>query len=309
MRQYLKLVETILRDGYYTQDRTATGTINLPSFQYRIDMKDQDGMVEGFPLLTTKRMSLKSIYEELIWKLKGDTNIKFLIQNGNHIWTEWPFLNWLKQTNQFDTLPMWKDDEKSDYSDEWKERKHLFERLILDDQDFCSRWGELGTTYGKLFRNFHGVDQLREAQRLIREEPTSRRIIISLWDPTAETLLPPCPCFYQFTVEGNKLHLHLYQRSADVFLGVPYNTAQDALFLVLMARSCGLKAGSLTHTFNNAHLYKNHIDQARIQIARIPKQLPKLLVRGAKDILQYQFSELELIGYAPQAHIRGAVSI
>ena len=295
MKNYLQLLRAIKERGVETSDRTGTGTLTLPGYHYTCPLyMDNDGIIHNFPLLTTKKVSLKSVFEELMWKLQGDTNIRYLLEHNNHIWTEWPFQKWLKKTGQLDKIQMWADEEKTRYSDEWIQKKAEFEQKILNDSDFCSKWGNLGKTYGYQFRNFGaldmdinipkslkkkfsssdmealclanpGKDQLMEAVHLIKENPESRRIIISLWNPNEldeeSTLLPPCPAFYQFFAnEDGMLHLNLYQRSCDTFLGIPYNTAQDALFLCMMAQVTGRKPGVFNHMFGDAHIYLNHLD-------------------------------------------------
>lgn len=344
MKQYLELLQAILDNGVKTGDRTGTGTYTLPGYHYTCEMyQDEEGVIKNFPLLTTKRMSLKSVFEELIWKLNGDTNIRFLVEHNNHIWTEWPFKKWLETTNQTKLLGhMWKDDQKSDYSDDWKEAKKAFEIMILRNDDFCKKWGELGRTYGHHFRRFgevtfddfdeelqkcllfsidgpipnpfvKGKDQLMIAIDKIKNHPEDRRIIISLWNPADEnkTLLPPCPCFYQFFAnEPGMLHLNLYQRSCDTFLGVPYNTAQDALFLCLMAHVTGRKPGRFNHFFGDAHIYLNLVDQVKEQLTRTPHPLPSIRLNpDVKNILDFTWDDIELKDYEHEAGIKGAVSI
>lgn len=344
MKQYLDLLQAILDNGVKTGDRTGTGTITLPGYHYLCEMwKDETGEIRNFPLLTTKKMSLKSVFEELIWKLNGDTNIRFLVEHKNHIWTEWPFKKWLQETGQTELLKnMWKDEQKSDYTDEWKAAKKGFEEKILSDEEFCKKWGELGHTYGYQFRHFgeitfddfdedmkdclifsidgpmphpfiEGRDQLMLAIDKIKNKPEDRRIIISLWNPMDEekTLLPPCPCFYQFFAnEPGMLHLNLYQRSCDTFLGVPYNTAQDALFLCLMAHVTGRKPGRFNHFFGDAHIYLNLVDQVKKQLTRTPHPLPSIRLNpDVKNILDFTWNDIELIGYEHDDHIKGAVSI
>ena len=346
MQQYLQLLRAIKERGVETSDRTGTGTLTLPGYHYTCPLyMDNDGIIHNFPLLTTKKVSLKSVFEELIWKLRGDTNIRYLLEHNNHIWTEWPFQKWLKETGQFDKIQMWADEEKTRYSDEWIQKKAEFEEKILNDSDFCRKWGNLGKTYGYQFRNFGaldihinipkslqkkkfsisdvqalclanpGKDQLMEAVHLIKDNPESRRIIISLWNPNEldeeATLLPPCPAFYQFFAnEDGMLHLNLYQRSCDTFLGVPYNTAQDALFLCMMAQVTGRKPGVFNHMFGDAHIYLNHLDQVNQQLERVPNQLPKLKINPeVKDILDFTWNDFELIDYTPQKPIKAPVSI
>ena len=346
MQQYLQLLRTIKERGVETGDRTGTGTLTLPGYLYACPLyMDNDRVIHNFPLLTTKKVSLKSVFEELMWKLQGDTNIRYLLECNNHIWTEWPFQKWLKKTGQFDKIQMWADEEKTRYSDEWIQKKAEFEQKILNDSDFCSKWGNLGKTYGYQFRKFGaldlmalnipediaekltiddmrrlheanpGKDQLMEAVHLIKDNPESRRIIISLWNPNEldekSTLLPPCPVFYQFFAnEDGMLHLHLHQRSCDTFLGVPYNTAQDALFLCMMAQVTGRKPGVFIHTFGDAHIYLNHLDQVNQQLERVPSPLPKLRINPeVKDILDFTWNDFELIDYNPQKPIKAPVSI
>ena len=345
MKNYLQLLREIKERGVETSDRTGTGTLTLPGYHYTCPLyMDNDGIIHNFPLLTTKKVSLKSVFEELIWKLRGDTNIRYLLEHNNHIWTEWPFQKWLKKTGQFGKIQMWEDEEKTRYSDEWIQKKAEFEQKILNDSDFCRKWGNLGKTYGYQFRNFGaldmdinipedlkkkfsisdvqalclanpGKDQLMEAVHLIKDNPESRRIIISLWNPNEldeeSTLLPPCPAFYQFFAnEDGMLHLNLYQRSCDTFLGVPYNTAQDALFLCMMAQVTGRKPGVFNHMFGDAHIYLNHLDQVNQQLERVPNQLPSLKINPkVKDILDFTWSDFELIDYNPQKPIKAPVSI
>ncbi len=343
MKQYLSLLKAILDNGVKTDDRTGTGTYTLPGYHYTCEMhKDEEGIIHNFPLLTTKRMSLKSVFEELIWKLRGDTNIRFLIEHNNHIWTEWPFKYWLQQTGQTKLLNnMWKDNEKSDYTDWWKRRIKQFEERILSNDSFREKWGDLGLTYGHQFRRFgevkfddldakmketlygmgrplkhpfiKGKDQLMDAINLIINNPESRRIIISLWNPqdVEKTLLPPCPCLYQFFAnEPGMLHLNLYQRSCDTFLGVPYNTAQDALFLCMMAHVTGRKPGRFNHFFGDAHIYLNLVNQVKEQLTRTPHPLPSIRLNpDVKNILDFTWDDIELISYEHDAGIKGAVSI
>ena len=351
MKNYLQLLREIKERGVETGDRTGTGTLTLPGYHYACPLyMDNDGVIHNFPLLTTKKVSLKSVFEELIWKLRGDTNIRYLLEHNNHIWTEWPFQKWLKKTGQFDKIQMWEDEAKTCYSDEWIQKKAEFEQKILNDSDFCRKWGNLGKTYGYQFRRFGaldlmalnipediaekltiddmrrlhvenrgkdqlGKDQLMEAVHLIKENPESRRIIISLWNPNEldeeSTLLPPCPAFYQFFAnEDGMLHLNLYQRSCDTFLGVPYNTAQDALFLCMMAQVTGRKPGVFNHMFGDAHIYLNHLDQVNQQLERVPSKLPSLKINPeVKDILDFTWSDFELIDYNPQKPIKAPVSI
>ncbi|MBQ9554467.1 thymidylate synthase [bacterium] len=366
MQQYLDLARTILARGVKTDDRTGTGTLAIPSYEYVCELEEENGIIKNYPLLTTKRMSLKSVFEELIWKLSGNTNIRYLVERENHIWTEWPFKKYLKANKQLDLLEnMWKDEARTDYTDEWKAAKLEFEKMILKDDAFCEKWGEIGHTYGYQFRNFgevrirdiaahtagdlhecyvvlpsvvlsngevqerrkfyfdtdadtiliSGKDQLLNTVEKIKNHPESRRIMITLWNPHDETedrtLLPPCPFLYQFFAnEEGVLHLKMVQRSCDTFLGVPYNTAQDALFLCMMAHVTGRKPGRFTHSFGDAHIYLNHIEQMKKQVTRIPHKLPSIKLNPeVKNILDFKWEDIELIDYEHDKGIKGAVSI
>ena len=335
MKQYLDLLQAILDNGVKTGDRTGTGTMTLPGYHYTCPLEmDENGIIHNFPLLTTKEVDLEQVFIELMWKLNGQTNIRPLIEKNCHIWSEWPLKKWLQETNQTDILNnMWEDEGKRKYSKTWKTAKKQFEEGILTDKKFCKKWGELGHTYGYQFRHFgevnlgdvvpflrflpirliKGKDQLMSAVDRAINKHEDRRIIISLWNPQDEnkTLLPPCPCFYQFFAnEAGMLHLNMYQRSCDTFLGVPYNTAQDALLLCLMAHVTGRKPGRFNHFFGDAHIYLNHIDQVKEQISRTPHQLPSIRLNpNVKDILDFTWEDIELIGYEHDAAIRGAVSI
>lgn len=349
MRQYQELERSILLGGVNTSDRTGTGTKTLPGFFYSCPLNKLDnGIIEKFPLLTTKFVSLQSVFEELIWKLRGDTNIKYLVERNNHIWTEWPFKAYLLATNQKSVIDnMWADEKKNNFSDEWKIKKKEFEKQIISNEEFNQKWGNLGKTYGYNFRRYgelkvkdleysakealllagmteetivrKGKDQLIEAIELIQNNPESRRIIITLWDPQTNdinnTLLPPCPTFYQFFAnDEGYLHMNMYQRSCDTFLGVPYNTAQDALLLCLISHITGKKPGKFNHMFGDAHIYLNHIHQVETQLQRVPFELPKIKISDSiktlDDILNSSYKDaIELIDYNHYDSIKGAVSI
>lgn len=335
MNVYFNLLQAILDNGVKTGDRTGTGTMTLPGYHYTCPLEmDENGIIHNFPLLTTKEVDLEQVFIELMWKLNGQTNIRPLIEKNCHIWSEWPLKKWLQETNQTDILNnMWEDEGKTKYSKTWKTAKKQFEERILTDKKFCKKWGELGHTYGYQFRHFgevnlgdvvpflrflpirliKGKDQLMSAVDRTKNKPEDRRIIISLWNPQDEnkTLLPPCPCFYQFFAnEAGMLHLNMYQRSCDTFLGVPYNTAQDALLLCLMAHVTGRKPGRFNHFFGDAHIYLNHIDQVKEQISRTPHQLPSIRLNpNVKDILDFTWEDIELIGYEHEKAIRAPVSI
>ena len=264
MKQYLDLLNHILADGTIKHDRTGTGTKSVFGYQMRFNLED------GFPLLTTKKLHLKSIIHELLWFLNGDTNVRYLQENGVRIWNEWADEN-----------------------------------------------GNLGHVYGYQWRSwpdFDGgsIDQIAQAQDMIRHNPDSRRIIVSAWNVAdiPNMQLPPCHALFQFYVADGKLSLQLYQRSADCFLGVPFNIASYALLLLMMAQTTGLKPGEFIHTIGDAHLYLNHIDQARLQLSREPRQLPKMIINpDVKDIFGFKYEDFTLEDYNPHPHIKAEVSV
>ncbi|MCL1868730.1 MAG: thymidylate synthase [Paludibacter sp.] len=264
MQQYKDLLNRILTEGIEKRDRTGTGTISVFGHQMRFDLAD------GFPLLTTKKLHLKSIIYELLWFLRGDSNVKFLQDNGVRIWNEWADEN-----------------------------------------------GDLGHIYGHQWRSWHGyngetIDQIAQAVETIKKNPDSRRIIVSAWNvgDLQNMALPPCHILFQFYVANQKLSLQMYQRSADVFLGVPFNIASYALLLQIIAQVTGLQAGDFVHTFGDAHIYLNHLKQVGEQLARTPRPLPQIKINPeAKDIFSFQYSDFELINYNPYPHIKGEVAV
>ncbi|GHT32403.1 thymidylate synthase [Bacteroidia bacterium] len=264
MKQYLNLLQRVLTEGTHKEDRTGTGTISVFGHQMRFRMED------GFPCLTTKKLHLKSIIYELLWFLNGDTNVKYLQDNGVRIWNEWADEN-----------------------------------------------GDLGHVYGYQWRHWQDyngghIDQIKEAVETIKNNPDSRRIIVSAWNvadiPTMK--LPPCHTFFQFYVADGKLSLQLYQRSADIFLGVPFNIASYALLLQMMAQVTGLQAGDFVHTFGDAHIYSNHLEQVKLQLTREPRPLPAMKINpDVKDIFSFKYEDFELINYDPHPHIKGEVAV
>ena len=235
MKQYLDLIKTVLEKGTYKGDRTGTGTISYFGYQMRFDLED------GFPLVTTKKVHLKSIIHELLWFIKGDTNIKYLVDNGVSIWNDWPYKTYK---------------ESDSYQNETMEE---FVQKIKDDNEFAEKWGNLGPVYGKQWRNFDGVDQFMNIIDEIKKNPNSRRLIVSSWNPKEIPFmaLPPCHSLYQFYVIDGKLCLQLYQRSGDIFLGIPFNIASYSLLLMMVAKVVGLKLGTFVHTIGDAHIYSN----------------------------------------------------
>lgn len=264
MKQYLQLLDHILRDGVEKSDRTGTGTISTFGYQMRFDLN------EGFPLVTTKKLHLKSIIHELLWFLKGDTNVKYLQDNGVRIWNEWA------------------------------------------DAD-----GNLGPVYGAQWRSWGApdgtvIDQISAAVDDIRHNPDSRRIIVSAWNvgDLPRMALAPCHALFQFYVADGRLSLQLYQRSADCFLGVPFNIASYALLCMMMAQVTGLRPGEFIHTLGDAHLYKNHLEQARLQLTREPRPLPRMIINPAvDDIFGFRYEDFDLEGYDPHPHIKAEVSV
>ena len=264
MKAYLDLLEDILENGVQRGDRTGTGTISVFGRQFRFDLS------EGFPVLTTKKLHLRSIIHELLWFLQGDTNIKYLKENKVRIWDAWADEN-----------------------------------------------GDLGPVYGKQWRKWETadgrvIDQIVKVVDSLKNNPNSRRHIVTAWNPSDvdEMALPPCHCLFQFYVANGKLSCQLYQRSADVFLGVPFNIASYALLTMMMAQICGLEAGEFVHTFGDVHLYNNHIEQAKLQITREPRPLPKMEINpDIMDIFGFTYDDFKLVGYDPHPHIKAAVSV
>ncbi|MGL4949381.1 MAG: thymidylate synthase [Anaeroplasmataceae bacterium] len=288
MKQYLDLCENILKNGTFKTDRTNTGTKSLFGYQMRFNLAD------GFPLVTTKKVHLKSIIHELLWFISGSTNIKYLVDNNVRIWNEWPYKKFVNS---------------SSYNNETIEE---FVEKIKNDEAFAKEFGDLGPVYGKQWRDFLGVDQLQDVINQIKNTPDSRRIIISAWNPSQikEMALPPCHAFMQFYVNDNKLSCQLYQRSADVFLGVPFNIASYALFTMMIADVCNLQYGDFVHTLGDAHIYQNHFDQINLQLSRTPKQLPIMKInKNVKSIFDYNINDFELEGYDPHPLIKGVVAV
>jgi thymidylate synthase len=274
MKQYLDLVKYVLENGNQKGDRTGTGTKSVFGYQMRFDL------AEGFPMVTTKKLHLKSIIHELLWFLKGDTNIKYLKENGIKIWDAWADAN-----------------------------------------------GDLGPIYGHQWRNWNGeeIDQITDLIKELKTNPNSRRMLVSAWNPSVlpntsisfaenvannKAALPPCHAFFQFYVSDGKLSCQLYQRSADIFLGVPFNIASYALFTMMIAQVCDLEVGEFIHTFGDAHIYNNHFEQLELQLSRKPKSLPKMILNPAiKDIFEFTYDDFMLENYEPHDSIKGSVAV
>ena len=288
MKQYLDLCRYILENGHKKDDRTGTGTISIFGYQMHFDLN------EGFPLLTTKRVHLKSIIHELLWFISGSTNIRPLVLNDVRIWNDWPYAKYSK-------------------SDEFKgETIEEFAQKIKLDEEFANKWGDLGPVYGKQWRNFDGVDQLSNLINDIKTNPNSRRLIISAWNPkeVKDMALPPCHSFMQFYVNENKLSCQLYQRSGDVFLGIPFNIASYSLFTMMIAQVCGLEVGEFVHTIGDAHIYLNHLEQVNKQLTRTPRPLPHMQINpNIKSIFDFKYEDFILTDYNPYKGIKGKVAV
>jgi thymidylate synthase len=301
MKQYLDLLKLVKETGIKKEDRTGTGTISIFGHQMRFNLQD------GFPLMTTKKVNLDSIIHELLWFIKGDTNIRYLVQNGVNIWNDWPFQSWLNETGQSDKYAM--------HSKEWKEMMKTFVETIIRDEDFASQYGDLGPVYGKQWRDFEGVDQLEQVIEDIKNSPDSRRLIVSAWNPKdipvmIKSGLPPCHTLFQFYVSNGRLSCQLYQRSADVFLGVPYNIASYALLTLMIAKVSGLEPGEFVHSFGDTHIYLNHLEQVNEQLSRDPHSLPKLKIKNNRNSLfEFQINDFELTEYDPHPFISAPIAV
>ncbi|MEM9361138.1 MAG: thymidylate synthase [Bacteroidota bacterium] len=274
MKQYHDLLKHVLEEGNQKGDRTGTGTLSVFGYQMRFDL------AQGFPMVTTKKLHLKSIVHELLWFLNGDTNVKYLQDNGVRIWNEWADEN-----------------------------------------------GDLGPVYGHQWRNWNSeeIDQIKEVIHTLKHNPNSRRMLVSAWNPSVlpdtsisfsenvakgKAALPPCHAFFQFYVADGKLSCQLYQRSADIFLGVPFNIASYALFTLMMAQVCGYQPGEFVHTFGDAHIYNNHMEQVELQLSREPRPLPTMQLNPeVKNIFEFTFDDFELLNYDPHPHIKGVVAV
>ena len=300
MKQYLDLLQLIKETGTKKEDRTGTGTISIFGHQMRFDLND------GFPLMTTKKVNLDSIIHELLWFIKGDTNIRYLVKNRVNIWNDWPFQSWLNRTNQADDCPM--------HSSEWKEMMQVFVEKIISEDNFAEKYGDLGPVYGKQWRNFEGVDQLEQVVADIKSNPNSRRLIVSAWNPKeipimVKSGLPPCHTLFQFYVSDGKLSCQLYQRSADVFLGVPYNIASYSLLTLMIARVTGLEPGEFVHSFGDTHIYVNHLEQVEKQLKRDPRSLPKLTIQNKASLFEFDINDFKLTNYDPHPFIAAPIAI
>ncbi|PAF55243.1 thymidylate synthase [Mycoplasmopsis agassizii] len=289
MKQYLELLKHVKQTGQKRSDRTNTGTVGVFATQTRYPLDN------GFPLLTTKKMAWKAIVMELLWFIKGDTNIKFLVDNGVNIWNEWPYEIYKKS---------------KDYQGE---NLKEFAQKIKDNAEFAKIYGELGPVYGKQWRSFFGVDQIQNALDDLKNNPFSRRIIVSAWNPAEvkDMALPPCHAFFQFYVSSdNKLSLQLYQRSGDLFLGVPFNIASYSLLLAMVAQVSNLEVGEFIHTIGDSHIYLNHLEQVDLQLSRTPLKLPRLeLNKEIKSLFDFTYEDIKLLDYQSHEKIKAEVAV
>ena len=290
MQQYLDLCRHVLEHGEKRDDRTGTGTISTFGYQMRFDLTN------GFPLLTTKKVFYRGIFEELLWFLSGNTNIKPLVDKKVGIWNEWPYDKYSKSP---------------DFKGETLEE---FIGKIRDDQEFADKYGDLGPVYGKQWRDFNGVDQITQLIEGIKNNPFSRRHLVVAYNPSEvkDMALPPCHSLFQFYVsaDGKKLSCQLYQRSGDVFLGVPFNIASYSLLLAMVAQVCDLEPYEFIHTFGDVHIYLNHLDQINEQLSRTPRPLPKLVLnKDVKNIFDFKYEDIKIEDYDPYPAIKGAVSV
>lgn len=307
-KEYLKLCEHILENGSYKEDRTGVGTKSIFGYQMRFDLNS------GFPLLTTKKINFNLVWSELLWFIKGDTNIKFLLEHNNNIWNEWAFKKWI-ESEEYNGSDMTNFGHRvlidSDFAEEYRKEMNKFKEKILTDEMFSNKYGDLGNVYGKQWRNFNGIDQLKNVIDQIKENPYSRRLIVSSWNPKEvdSMALPPCHTLFQFYVKDNKLSCQLYQRSADVFLGVPFNIASYSLLTILIAKECNLDLGEFVHTIGDAHIYSNHFEQVKTQMTREPYELPTIKISEFNSIFDLKIDDVMLENYQSHPFIKAPIAV
>lgn len=311
---YLNLEKTILNQGHYKDDRTNTGTYSIFGYQMRFDLN------EGFPLLTTKKVPFGLIKSELLWFLRGDTNIQYLLAHNNHIWDEWAFEKFVNSSDYHgpDMTDFGHRAQKDPaFKKAYDTQMQAFDQRILEDDAFAAKYGNLGNVYGSQWRhwqtrNGETIDQIQNVIDMIKTTPDSRRMIVSAWNPedVPTMALPPCHTLFQFYVVDGKLSCQLYQRSADVFLGVPFNIASYALLTHLIAHETGLQVGEFVHTLGDAHIYANHVAQVKEQLTRTPNEPPKLVLNAAKkDIFDFEMADIKIENYQPQPAIKAPVAV
>jgi thymidylate synthase len=299
MLQYQNLLSDILKNGTIEKnERTGTGTKKVFGRMLTFDLS------KGYPLLTTKKMFIKGIIHELLWMISGDSNIRYLVQNGVNIWNEWPYQNYLKANNLEKKYPI--------YSQIWLNEKVKFTDKIKLSKSFAKKWGDCGPFYGVQWRNFSGVDQLVWVISEIKKNPGSRRLIVNAWNAPLinKMALPPCHVMYQFNVTKEKLSCMMYQRSVDTFLGLPFNIASYGLLTMMVSSVTGYEPGNLIMALGDTHLYLNHIKQAKEQLKRTPYKLPKLLINPkVKSLFDFRYDDFSLINYKSHPPIRAEISV
>lgn len=303
MKQYLNLLQHIMENGSDKSDRTGVGTRSVFGYQMRFDLQ------KGFPLLTTKKVFLKGIIHELIWFLKGESNIKYLVDNGVNIWNEWPFQKYLEQNGLAEKFPK--------YSEQWHEKMKEYVENVKNNEKFAAKWGELGPVYGVQWRKWktndgREIDQIQQIIDTIKKNPDSRRIILSAWNVADidSMALPPCHLLFQFYVSNGKLSCQLYQRSADTLLGVPFNIASYALLTMMIAQACDLEAGEFVHTIGDAHIYNFHFDQVKEQLSREPRELPTMKINPeVKNIFDFKYEDFTMENYNPHPAIKAPIAV
>ncbi|BAC13696.1 thymidylate synthase [Oceanobacillus iheyensis HTE831] len=311
---YLDLCKQIFKTGEQRGDRTNTGTHSIFGHQIRFDLN------KGFPLLTTKRVPFRLVASELLWFIKGDTNIRYLLKHNNNIWNEWAFEKWVNSADyQGPDMANFglRSQKDENFNKQYQEQMELFKTRILEDDSFADKYGDLGSVYGKQWRNWkttqnETIDQLKDVIHSIKTNPNSRRHIVSAWNPEdiPTMALPPCHTLFQFYVSNGKLSCQLYQRSADVFLGVPFNIASYALLTHLIAHECGLEVGDFVHTFGDAHIYSNHVEQVETQLEREIRDFPQLIINKDKNsIFEMDLDDLVIENYNPHPSIKAPIAV